>query len=232
MSASDFNTERQAIARRVFEQVRAELSEHLVAAAIYGSVAHGAASAASDVELTLITDEAVPYADEYCFEQGIMVEYTLVPEARMLAAARRVSTTWGIEADQYRHHHVLWDPSGFFPRLWEVAESIPDVSFAEAEHVAWWRACEGHGKFQSAIVASDLPRIHYTAWQFAYVTALRIALHERLPYESGRTIWKDVAERGYGMNSLLDALTARDATSIEAAIVHTWNVTQLWGKPE
>ena len=185
---SDFNAERLAIARRIFEWLRTELDEHLIAAAVYDSVAHGAAGADSDVELTVIMDKTVPYADKYCFEDGIMVEYTLVPEARMLAAARRVSTTWGIEADQYRHHRILWDRSGFFPRLWEAAGSIPDVSFVETERVAWWRAYEGRSKFQNAVRASDLPRIHYTAWQFAHVAALRIALHERRPYESGRTI--------------------------------------------
>ena len=178
-SGKDFNAERLAIAQHVFERLQGELGKHLIAAAVYGSVAHGAAGATSDVELTLITDKTVPHSDTYYFEQGFMVEYTLVPEARMLAAARRVTA----KADQYRHHLVLLDRSGFFPNLWETAASVPDAAFIEAERVAWWRAYEGRGKFQSAVGSNDLPRIHYTAWQFAYVTALRIALHERRPYD-------------------------------------------------
>lgn len=232
MSESDFNAERLVTARRVFEQVRMELGEHLTAAAVYGSVAHDAASAASDVELVFITDETVPFADEYRFEQGIMVEYTVVSAVRMLEAAHRVGTTWGIEADQYRHHHVLWDRDGFFPRLWQTAASIPDASFVEAERVAWWRAYEGRGKFHNAVRTHDLPRVYYTAWQFAYTTALRIALHERRPYESGRTIWTDAAARGYSMASLLAALTDGDRDGISAAIARAWEETRLWGQPE
>ncbi|HLZ23692.1 MAG TPA: kanamycin nucleotidyltransferase C-terminal domain-containing protein [Ktedonobacterales bacterium] len=232
MSETDPNAARLAVAQRVFARVHAEHGEHLIAAAVYGSVARAEASAESDVELTIITDETVEYADAYCFEQGILVEYTMVPAARMLAASRRVTPAWGIEADQYRRHLVLWDPTGFFPTLWRAARDIPDGAFAEAAHTAWWHAFEGRGKYHNAARMGDLPRIHYTAWQFAYMTALRIALHERRPYTSGRTIWTDVVVRGYGMSGLLAALTAGSVDHISAAIELVWAETQLWGKPE
>ncbi|MGH2517213.1 MAG: kanamycin nucleotidyltransferase C-terminal domain-containing protein [Ktedonobacterales bacterium] len=232
MRQRDFNAERLAIARAVFARLHAQWGEHLIAAAVYGSVAHGDAGAESDVELTIITDEAVPYTDISLFEDGTLVEYTLVEAERMLAAARRVPENWGIEADQYRHHLILWDPGDFFTRLWQAARAIPDAAFDDAQRALWWRAYEGRGKLRNAIRANDPPRIHYSAWQFAYTTALRIALHDHQPYESLRTIWQDVAARGFAMPDLLAALTASDVDRIGAAIEHVWEATQPWGKPE
>lgn len=228
----DFNAARLAIARTVFARLRAEWGDHLLAAAVYGSVAHGDASADSDVELTVITDATVPYADLYQFEDGTLVEYTLVEANRMLAAARRVSLNWGVEADQYRHHLVLFDPGDYFPRLWEAALTIPDAAFTAPERALWWRAYEGRGKLRNAIRADDPPRISYSAWQFAYTTALRIALHDRQPYESLRTIWRDVAARGYAMPALLTALTAPTTSDRIGTADRVWQETQSWGAPK
>ena len=228
----DPNALRMDIARALVERKRAELGTHLLAAAVYGSVAHGAAGAHSDVEVSLVTDETVPYGDDWCFDRGIMVEYTCVSSERWLAAAQRVTGTWGIEADQNRHHTVLYDPDGFFPRLQDRAHHIPQESFAPALRQDWWWAYEVRGKFRNAIEAGDQPRMHYTAWQLTYVTALRIALHERRPYESGRTVWEDVASRGYGMRELLAALVERDIAAIAAAMDDVWERTRAWGAPE
>lgn len=228
----DPNAVRMRIAQALVERQRAELGPHLLAAAIYGSVAHGAAATHSDVEVALVTDETVPYGDSWYFDGGIMVEYTCVSAERWLAAAQRVTDAWGIEADQNLRHIVLWDPDGFFPRLHERAHTIPDDAFAPALRQDWWWAYEARGKFRNAVAAGDQPRVHYCAWQFAYVSALRIALHERRPYESARTIWEDVRARGYGMPALLDALVTRDAAAITAAMDVVWEATRGWGAPE
>lgn len=227
----DPNAIRMEIARALVERKCSELGSHLRAAAVYGSVAHGAAGPHSDVEVALVTDETVPYGENWYFDRGIMVEYTCVAAERWLAAAHRVTDAWGVEADQNRHHVVLWDPDGFFPRLQERALHIPDEAFAPALRQDWWRAYEVRGKFCNAVVDGDQALIRYTAWQFAYVTALRIALYERRPYESGRTIWTDVAARGYGMSELLAALAANDVPCIAAAMHGVWERTREWGAP-
>lgn len=61
---------------------------------------------------------------------------------------------------------------------------------------------------------------------------MRIALHDREPYESGRTIWRDVAARGYRMDALVAALVAGDIVNIEAAVERVWERTGVWGAPE
>ncbi len=219
------------LARYVLERKRDGLGTRVVAAACYGSVAHRAAREHSDVEITIITDETVPYEDEYFFEQGTLIECTLVSEARMLAAARRVTAAWGIEADQYRHHHVLYDPDRFFPRLWAVAEDLSPSDFDRALAESWWWVYELRGKVLNALADDDTPCAIYTAWTFAYWTAMRVALRERRPYESGRTLWQEVADRGYGMAELVDALATGQLPEIGRGVEVVWERTRSWGAP-
>ncbi len=219
------------IARCVLKRKHHELGTRVRAAACYGSVAHRAAREHSDVELTIITDETVPYEDEYFFEQGTLVECTLVSEARMLAAARPVPVDWGIKADQYRHHHVLYDPDQFFPRLWSVADDLAPSDFDQAVAESWWYVYELRGKVHNAVADADAARTIYTAWTFAYWTAMRIALHERRPYESGRTLWREAADRGYGMPELLDVLAAGQLPHVGRGVETVWEQTRSWGAP-
>ncbi len=228
------NDLRLAIARAVIERKHGELDEHLLAAAIYGSVAHHAAQANSDVELVLLTDDATPALEEHFFEQGVMVECDRLPFTRMLAAAPRVTPEWGVEADQCRHHLVIWDPAGLFPQVWAAANSIPEDAWAPALARSWWWAYEMRGKVRNAALLGDDAQTRYWGWRFAYAAAMRIALHERRPYESGRTLWGDVIARGYAMRELTQALGENPPSALEAivaAIEAVWAQTSDWGRP-
>lgn len=221
------------LALTIVAQRQRDLGRALVAAACYGSVAHGAAMPHSDVELVLITDDTVEAMEEQFYAGGIMVECDRLPAARMLAAARRIRWTWGIEADQYEHHWVVWDPDGFFPRLWEVAaEARRSVDFGPAERRGWWVAAELRDKLRNALMTDDGPRAVYLGWEVARAVALRIALHDRVPYESGRTLWADVAARGYGMPALIAALTTGELPAIARGVEGVWERTRAWGAPE
>jgi KNTase C-terminal domain len=230
------NAEAQAIrleiAGGLVERRRADLGEHLLAAAVYASVAHGAALPHSDVEVILLTDETVPAREDFCLERGILLEADMLPASRLLAAAGRVTRTRGIEADQYRHHLVLDDPQDIFPRVWEAANHPPDDAFAPALTRSWWSAFEMRGKMLNGALVGDLCRVLYHAWEFAYWAALRIALQERRPYESHRTLWGDVAARGYGMAGLVTALTEGGHERVTSAAEEVWLQTWRWGAPE
>jgi len=228
------NELRLAIARTVIARKRGELGEHLLAAAVYGSVAHHAAQAHSDVELVLLTDDATPALEEMFFEQGVMVECDRLPFARMLAAAPRVTMEWGVEADQYRHHLVVWDTDTLFPQVWVAANAIPGDAWAPALALSWWRAYELRGKIRNAALQGDDAQARYWGWRFAYAAALRIALHERRPYESGRTLWGDVIARGYAMRELTQALGENLPGALAAIVAATdtvWARTGAWEQP-
>ncbi len=219
------------IARRIAARKRAELGPHATAAACYGSVAHGAAAEHSDVELIVIVDDEASAREEMLVEDGVLVECDLVPAARMLTAAARVTWTWGIEADAYRHHLILWDPDDFFSRLHDVATAIDRASFQAALGESWWRAYEGRGKVLNAVAERDRPCALYLGWGFAYSAAMRIALYDQAPYESVRTLWRDVSARGYGVNRLADMLADGSLEEVRDAVENVWEQTRAWGAP-
>jgi hypothetical protein len=223
---------RLEIARRIVERKKQELGEHLVAAACYGSVAHHASMEYSDIELIILTDDAIEAREDMFFDDGIMVECDILPAARMLKAAQLVRASWGIEADQYLYHLVLWDPDQFFPRLWATARNLPAEDFERALKTSWWREYEIRTKALNAQVLADRTRLCAHGWDFAKAAAMHIALYERKPYESGRTLWQDVTARGYGMKELVDALTTGNIQQIPSAIDNVWKQTKTWGAPE
>jgi hypothetical protein len=229
---SIFDQQRIAIAQQIVERKRQALGDHLRAAACYGSVAHYAASEYSDVEIVLLTDESIETREELFFVEGTMVECDMLPVARMLRAVQRVTKHWGVEADQYRCHLVLLDLDAIFPELWERARNIPDATFMEALSAAWWWCYESHNKLRNACLADDGPRIHSEGWFFANTAAMHIALHERRPYESGRTLWQDVVKRGYGMGKLVGCLTDGPLEEILPAVDDVWGRIGRWGAPE
>jgi KNTase C-terminal domain len=203
----------------------------MLAAAVYGSVAHRAATEYSDVEIGVVTDETVDERDEWFFDQGVMVECAVAQADRLLASARSVPWNWGIKADAYRHQEVIWDPGSFFERLREAAWSHTDEDFAPPLEHTWWILYEEREKLRSAIAQEDAPRAVYLGWELAYGAAMRIALREQRPYESGRTLWSDAAARGYGMQNLLEALTSSDPAEIARCVDDVWRIVGAWDVP-
>lgn len=232
-SLSVYDRQRINIAQQIVERKKLELDEHLRAACCYGSVAHQASREYSDVEMIIVTDDTIPGKDEQFFEQGIMVECNTRSVSRLLhAAEQQVTSRWGIEADQYRHHLVLLDLDNFFPRLWEIARNLPTEAFDAALPASWWRCYESRNKLRNAAAEQDGPRIRSEGWFFASAAAMHIALHDHRPYESGRTIWQDVVTRGYGMRKLVDILTTGQLAQILPATNEVWEQIGQWGVPE
>jgi KNTase C-terminal domain len=202
----------------------------MLAGAVYGSVAHRAAAEHSDVEVDVVVDGSVEERDEYFFDEGVMVECNLVSAERMLSSARRVPWNWAIKADAYRHQEPIWDPASFFERLREVAFSSADEDFERALEETWWIVYEEREKLKNAVAADDVPRAVYLGWEFAYAAAMRIGLRERRPYESGRTLWRDVASRGYGMEKLIQAVTQGGGSldEITHCVDAVWSEIEAW----
>jgi hypothetical protein len=203
----------------------------MLAAAVYGSVAHGAATEHSDVEVGVVCNETVEERDEWFFDEGVMVECALVQSERLLASARSVPWNWGIKADAYRHQVAIWDPDSFYERLRDAACSIPDEHFAPALEHTWWILYEEREKLRSAIAQQDVPRAIYLGWEFAYGAAMRHALRERSPYASGRTLWRDAASRDRRLAELIEALTRGALTEITRCVDDVWRTVGAWDVP-
>lgn len=219
------------LAHRVAEDQRAILGAHALAAACYGSVAHGRADAHSDLELLILTDDGVPPVDIHVVEDDVQVECDVLSLARLLNAARRVTPEWGFEADCYRCHLVLWDPHHHFDAVRTASLQIPAASFAEALEQSWWSHRELAEKVRAACEAGDPPSVHHAAWQYLVSAAARIALHERRPYESLRALWVDVTRRGYGTREMVVALTSGPLDAVLGTLALVEAATGAWGAP-
>jgi hypothetical protein len=229
----DHNELRLEIARRCVERKRRELGDAMLAGAVYGSVAYGAAAEHSDVEVIVVTDESVEERDENFFDEGIQVECAIVRAERVLESAGKVGWDWGITADAYRHQVPIWDPGAFFERLRAAAASIPDEDFTRTLEGTWWWCFETRGKFLNALAADDVLRALNLGWQFAYAGAMRLALRDRKPYESMRTLWTDAASRTTALKPLLEGLSGGGAAlpEITRCIDNLWDETRALGVP-
>ena len=185
-------------------------------------VAHRAARQHSDLELVVLTTDDAPPKEIQVIHDGILVELDSLPASRMLEAAGRVTAAWGLEADQYRVFAPLYDPDHWFPRVRERSEAVPRAAFAGPLEVNRLRLLEVCGKFFNAMEEGDAASMRDVGWRYAHAAALRVALLQRRPYESGRTLWRDARTRGFELAGLIDALTQEPVGNL-AAHVHCVN---------
>lgn len=208
---------RTRLAHALLPPWQAEWGRDLVAAAIYGSVAHQAAEAHSDLEILLLTTDAVPSQEAYGSREGILVELDRLPLSQMLAAAERVGPDWGLEADQYRVFTPLWDPQHVLGEVRRRSLGVCSQAFAGPLRVSRFQLAELWGKLRNAEAAHDGTRVRDVGFLLARRAALTIALLDREPFASARTMWDDVRRRGYAMELLLDVLTQGEVSSVVPA---------------
>ena len=70
----DDTRRRMNLAEEIVGSYGRQMGEHLVAAACYGSVAHGQADAHSDLELIVLTDASIEAVNVHMVQHGIQVE--------------------------------------------------------------------------------------------------------------------------------------------------------------
>ncbi|NMP23861.1 hypothetical protein [Sulfobacillus harzensis] len=227
----DETARRVALAEEMTQNYRREFREHLAASACYGSVAHGLADAHSDLEMIILTDDAIDAVNVHMVYHGIPVECDIVPTARFFRAAQRVSVEWGIEADAYRHHLPIWDPGNQFEAIRAASLATPHEQFEEALKVSWWSAREWAAKIQAMAKVGNDPGCQFAAWQYLYLAALRIALAQQDPYRSLRSLWQEASTRGFGVEAMLEGLTRGDISRLPQLVEIVQQRTGSWGQP-
>lgn len=210
---------------------RHELGEHMVGAACYGSVAHGRADAHSDLELIVLTDTTIEAVNVHTERNGIQVECDVLPAERLRRAAQIVTLEWGVEADCYRYHWVLWDPTKQFAAVREAALATPRERFEDVLQQSWWSAREWASKVVAMVETGNRPGAQFTAWQYLYLAALRMALAEQEPYGSLRTLWQEASARGFGVADVLGVLERADIARLPEVVRGVQQHTGSWGAP-
>ncbi len=219
------------LAEEIVWEYRRNLGEHMVAAACYGSVAHGRADLYSDLELLVLTDTGVEAVNVHTMRNQIQVECDVLPVERLRHAAQIVTVEWGVEADCYRHHWILWDPTKQFTTVRETALAKPGERFEDALSESWWSVREWANKVVAMIGAGNAAGAEFSAWQYLYQVALRIALVQEEPYGSLRTLWQEASARGFGATEMLDVLATGDIIHLPDVMRAVHEQTGAWGEP-
>ncbi len=76
------------------------------------------------------------------------------------------------------------------------------------------------------------PGAQFAAWQYLYLAAMRVALVQKEPYPSLRTLWQDAGSRGFCIDEMLSCLTKGDIRQLPKAVDTVQYCTGSWGKPD
>ena len=101
----DDTRRRMNLAEEIVGSYGRQMGEHLVAAACYGSVAHGQADAHSDLELIVLTDASIEAVNVHMVQHGIQVECDVLPTERLLRAAQIVYLALREVTNRRNHRH-------------------------------------------------------------------------------------------------------------------------------
>ncbi len=219
------------LAEAMVREYQREMGHHLMAAACYGSAAHGRADAHSDLEIIVLTDASIEAVNVHTVQYGIQVECDVLPTERLLRAAQIVTIDWGIEADCYRHQWPIWDPTGQFAAIRAASLATPPERFEDALQQSWWSVREWANKVVAMVEAGNQAGAQFTAWQYLYQAALRIALMQQEPYVSLRTLWQEASARGFGVAEMVGALASGDIAHLPDTVRDIQQHTGSWGEP-
>ena len=219
------------LAEELVWEYRRKLGKRMVAAACYGSVAHGRADAHSDLELLILTDPAIEAVNVHTVRNGIQVECDVLPTERLRHASQIVTIEWGVEADCYRHQWVLWDPTEQFAAIRKAATATPRERFEDVLQQTWWAEREWASKVVAMVETGNRPGAQFSGWQYLYLAAMRVALAHQKPYESLRTLWQEASARGFGVADMVGVLAGGNVAHLPEVVRAVQQHTGSWGAP-
>lgn len=142
---------RWAVAEQVTETATRRFPADILAVGVYGSMAHGDDTDASDVDLFVVTYRAgtgpQPVARRV---DGLLVDLSVIGAEDYLRHARTLSTSWPLAADRYLTTKPLYDPTGWLDKLRDAHLSrlaeARGTEFAALAREAWCRAAAAHAR--------------------------------------------------------------------------------------
>jgi predicted nucleotidyltransferase len=140
---------RWAIAEQVAERARLRFPADVLAVGVYGSLAHGDDTDASDVDLIVVTYR--PGAGPRPVTRrvdGHLVDLGVIGADDYMRHARTLSTSWPLAADRYLATKPLSDPTSWLDRLRDVhihrLAEARGPEFTALAREAWCRAAAAH----------------------------------------------------------------------------------------
>jgi kanamycin nucleotidyltransferase len=226
--------ERLALAGMIAQKLLENYGERIVAVAAWGSVAQGADTEHSDLELWAATDDALPQREVSLIQRGIAVQVSLLPVARALADAATVTQYWPIDAARWRDCLPLFERADFFARLREASGCLPDEGFDRAIRERMVRLHEVGGKVRSSRARGDRYGLLKAGRDLTHNAAIIIGLANRQHYPNTRDLYQlstRMALRPDGYADLLDdagGFATVDPARVYAAATALWASLQAF----
>jgi Nucleotidyltransferase domain len=142
---------RWTVAEQVAAAARRRFPAEVLAIGVYGSMAHGDDTDASDIDLVVVTYRPgggpQPIARRV---DGLLVDLSVIGAEDYLRHARTLSTSWPLAADRYLTTKPLFDPNGWLGKLRDVhlgrLADARGTEFAALAREAWCRAASAHAR--------------------------------------------------------------------------------------
>ncbi len=186
--------DRLAVARDLAQRILKKYGDAVLGIAIYGSVARGADTPYSDIELKVITTDSVDEHDvEYVHSSGMKVEINYEQAEKYLYRAGGVDTDWPIWAGQYRQQLVLFERENFFAQAQRAVEGLKAKDFraAQAQLIAE-DLYELVQKIRGAWEHHREENLRWWAGRFLWFSIMWLGLANRKHFASGGTVWEEV----------------------------------------
>lgn len=186
--------DRLTLARELAQCILRKYGDAVLGIALYGSVARGADTSYSDIELRVITDASVPEHDvEYVHRSGAKIEINYEQAENYLRRAASVDTDWPIWAAIYRQQLVLFEREDFFVRARKAIESVREEDFraAQAQLIAE-DLYELVQKIRGAWEQHREENLRWWAGRFLWFSMLWLGLANRKYFTTGGTVWDEV----------------------------------------
>jgi Nucleotidyltransferase domain len=212
---------RWELADEVAETARRRFPADVLAVGVYGSLAHGDDTQASDIDLIVVTHRAGARLHPMTRRVGgHLVDLSVIGADDYLRHARTLSTSWPLAADRYLATKPLYDPTRWLDRLRDVhlgrlAEARA-LEFAALAREAWCRAAAAHARAARLAEWYDTDAALLVLGEARLAAATVVGLLTRTYYRNSadavtRTglARAGIAELGAALSAQSDELTTR-----------------------
>jgi kanamycin nucleotidyltransferase len=228
---------RLELAHHIVDQIQDHYRDDVLAVGVYGSLARGTDGPYSDIEIhCVVRGQGVDVCHEWSAGPW-KAEVDVYSEDVVLEWASELDVDWPVTHGACVHVWVLYDPSGFFPRLRDAALSHPDHAFQEAiRDVIVGEIYERIGKARNAGAENNESCLPYLAVELARCGACLIGLDHRHLYAVSSRVFPeslDLSGRPEGYDTLCQMVMAGDLADparIIAAADAFWTGVEQWAE--
>lgn len=191
---------RVELAQALTQRIRAKYGMDVLGVAVYGSVARNEDSEHSDLEMQVVTTNAVAESDvEYVHTSDVKVEINYYPEDTYLARAGALGDEWWLSAGQYRNQLITYqrDDSDVFARAAAAADAVMQDEAQFKTLMARLMVDELYelmGKIRAAWQRRNEENLRSLGQYFVYCVCCYLALENRVYYTTSSTVWQQVRQ--------------------------------------